>query len=129
MAQEFEVWLKRDEQGGSRPRVFMPEMFAEMMKFDLNKDGHLTKDELPPGQVSLYIGHIDKNNNDALELDEILEFLSIFNNGRGFESNQNDGDRGANRKRPGYFLKNSLAPCCIDSRLPTGLDQLAMESR
>ena len=91
MTQEFEVWLERDEQGGSRPGVFMPEMFADMMKLDTNGDGHLTADELPPGKVSLYIGHIDKNNNDELEPDEIQEFLSMFNNGRGFETDKNDG--------------------------------------
>jgi len=91
MTQEFEVWQRPDPQGGSRPGVFMPAMFADMMKMDTNGDGHLTKDELPPGKVSLYIGHVDKNNNDQLEPDEIREFFSMFNNGRGFERSKNDG--------------------------------------
>ena len=91
--QKFVVRWKPDRYGGSRPGVFMPGMFANVKKFDKNGDGVITKDELPEGRVSLYIGHIDKNNDDKLDAREIKEFLQMFNNGRGFESDKDFGKR------------------------------------
>ena len=91
IVQYFEVSLERDRFGGSRPGVFMPQMFADVKKFDANGDGEITQDELPTGQVSLYIGHLDKNNDKKLDSQEIEDFLKMFNNGRGFDRNSNDG--------------------------------------
>ena len=91
--QKYIVKLNPDIHGGTRPGVFMPRMFANVKKFDKNKDGEITKDELPEGMVSLYIGHIDKNNDDKLNAREIKEFLQMFNNGRGFDSDKNFGGR------------------------------------
>ena len=91
--QKFIVKLKRDKFGGTRPGVFMPRMFANVRKLDRNQDGEITVDELPQGQVSLYIGHMDKNNDDKIDAQEIKEFLQMFNNGRGFDSDKNFGGR------------------------------------
>ena len=91
VTQNYEVTLDRDRHGGSRPGIFMPQMFAEALKFDKNKDGQLTKDELPAGQKTLYIGHMDYNGNETIEADEIKRFMQMFNNGKGFTSSKNDG--------------------------------------
>lgn len=89
--QHYQVRFQPDRNLGSRPGIFMPEMFAKVREFDVNGDGDLTKDELPPGQVTLYIGHMDYNGNEIIEKSEIETFLSMFNNGRGFDSDLNDG--------------------------------------
>lgn len=91
--QEYKLPMTRGRDLGSRPGIFMPAMFADMMKMDKNGDGNLTKDELPPGQVTMYIGHIDYNGNEIIEADEIKKFLTMFNNGRGFDSPFNDGQK------------------------------------
>ena len=83
----------RTERGmGSRPGIFMPEMFARVRDLDKNGDGDLTKDELPPGEVTLYIGHIDYNGDEIIQKAEIDKFLTMFNNGKGFHSDKNDGN-------------------------------------
>ena len=89
--QRYKVWIKRDRYGGSRPGVFMPAMFANVLEFDKNRDGKLTKSELPQGRVSLYIGHMDFNHDDVIDASEIETFMKMFNNGQGFESSNNDG--------------------------------------
>ena len=89
--QKFVVRLKRDDFGGTRPGVFMPQVFADIKKFDRNKDGFVTRDELPQGQASLYIGSVDRNNDGKIDEMEIREFHKMFNNGRGFESDKNFG--------------------------------------
>jgi len=91
VTQKYEINLKPDRNGGSRPGVFMPAMFANVRDMDKNKDGVLTIDELPKGRTSLYIGHMDKNNDKKIDKSEIDEFLMMFNDGRGFDSNRNDG--------------------------------------
>ena len=91
--QKFVVKLKPDRFGGTRPGVFMPQAFAKLKEFDKNKDGVITKDELPEGMVSLYIGSVDRNNDGKLDSREVTEFLKMFNNGRGFESDKNFGDK------------------------------------
>ena len=58
---------------------------------DKNGDGNLTKDELPKGRVTLYVGHMDFDGNEIIEKAEIDKFMEMFNNGRGFDSANNDG--------------------------------------
>lgn len=92
ITQQYRITLERDRDGGSRPGVFMPEMFAKVVEFDANGDGLITSDELPKGEVTLYMGHIDFNLDNVLDADEVAEFLKMFNNGRGFQKSKNDGD-------------------------------------
>ncbi len=89
--QRYVVYLKRDKWGGTRPGIFLVGMFAEVEKMDSNGDGVLTKDELPPGRVTLYVGHMDKNGNGQIDADEISEFKAMFGNGTGFGTTKNDG--------------------------------------
>lgn len=91
VTQRYTVALELNNHGGSRPGVFMPAMFAEAEKFDINGDGKITKDELPPGRVTLYIGHMDLNDDHVIDRDEMATFMKMFNNGKGFESAHNDG--------------------------------------
>lgn len=91
ITQNYVVHLKSSRGLGSRPGVFMPEMFAKIREFDKNGDGNVTKNELPMGEVTLYIGHMDYNGNEIIEKAEIDKFLAMFNNGRGFDSDKNDG--------------------------------------
>lgn len=91
ITQNYEVRLEPDRNLGSRPGIFMPQMFAEVKQFDENGDGDLTPDELPEGQVTLYVGHMDFDGNGIIEKAEIEHFMSMFNNGRGFDSSANDG--------------------------------------
>jgi len=89
--QRYELRVKADEYGGTRPGIFLVGMFAKVDEFDKNNDGIITKDELPPGKVSLYIGHLDKNENGQIEANEISEFKEMFGNGHGFGRKKNDG--------------------------------------
>ncbi|MEM7457428.1 MAG: hypothetical protein AAF456_24045 [Planctomycetota bacterium] len=89
--QQYRVVLETDEFGGTRPGIFLVEMFNDVEKMDANGDGHLTADELPPGRVSLYIGHMDKNSNGQIDAEEIADFKAMFNNGEGFLTDKNDG--------------------------------------
>ena len=93
MKQTYIISIDRDPNGGSRPGIFMPAMFARVREFDKNKDGKITKAELPAGRRTLYIGHMDYNANDIIEMAEVDQFLKMFNNGRGFDSEKNDGVR------------------------------------
>ena len=43
----------------------------------------LLVDELPAGEVTLYVGHMDYNGNEVIEKSEIDRFEQMFNNGRG----------------------------------------------
>ena len=81
----------RDRYGGTRPGIFLVGLFADVNKFDKNGDGILTKDELPEGKVSLYVGHMDKNENGQIDPEEISEFNKMFENGKGFGRAKNDG--------------------------------------
>ncbi len=91
--QSYVVNLERNKDGGSRPGIFMPQMFANVLDHDKNKDGDVTKDELPAGQKTLFIGHMDYNGNETIEKAEIEKFMAMFNNGRGFDSAKNDGQK------------------------------------
>lgn len=91
VTQEYLVKVDKHGDLGSRPGIFMPEMFAKVRELDKNGDGDLTKDELPEGKVTLYIGHIDYSGNEIIEKEEIDRFMTIFNNGKGFFTDKNDG--------------------------------------
>ena len=54
-------------------------------------DGKIKKDELPPGRVTLYIGHMDMNDDHVIDAEEFTTFMKMFNNGKGFDSARNDG--------------------------------------
>ena len=82
--QSYSLTVKRDEYGGTRPEIFLKRLFAEVEKMDANGDGILTRDEFPPGKVTLYIGHMDKNENGQVDPEEISEFKEMFGNGKGF---------------------------------------------
>ena len=92
VTQSYQINLKRSTNSGSRPGIFLNELFANVREMDTNGDGDLTADELPPGQVSLYVGHMDYNGNDKIEKAEIDRFCKMFNNGRGV-SKLNDGSK------------------------------------
>jgi hypothetical protein len=92
VTQAYQVNLKPNRNLGTRPGIFLNEMFANVRELDANGDGDLTADELPPGKVSLYVGHMDYNGNDIIEKSEIDRFCQMFNNGRGV-AKYNDGDK------------------------------------
>jgi len=91
VTQHYRIELTRDRDGGSRPGIFMPAMFADAEKFDKDGDGKITKAELPAGRVTLYIGHMDLNGDHVIDREELATFMAMFNNGRGFRSARNDG--------------------------------------
>ena len=90
VTQEYQVNLEPDRNFGTRPGIFLNEMFSKVREMDKNGDGDLTPDELPPGKVTLYVGHMDYNGNEIIEKAEIDTFLKMFNNGRGIDE-FNDG--------------------------------------
>ena len=89
--QQYILKVKKDKYGGTRPGIFLVGLFADVNKFDKNGDGILTKNELPEGKVSLYVGHMDKNENGQIDPEEISEFNKMFENGKGFGRAKNDG--------------------------------------
>lgn len=91
VTQKYRVTLVRDTKGGSRPGVFMPAMFADVKSFDIDGDGKITKAEIPPGESTLFLGHLDRNFDDVIDQSEIDAFYKMMNNGRGFDSDKNDG--------------------------------------
>ena len=92
VSQEYQVNLEPNPNLGTRPGIFLNEMFANVRDFDTNGDGDITKDEIPAGKVSMYVGHMDYNANETIEKAEIEQFLKMFNNGRGV-SKFNDGGK------------------------------------
>ncbi|MFT5300861.1 MAG: hypothetical protein ACI814_001644 [Mariniblastus sp.] len=90
VSQSYTLNLKPNRNLGTRPGIFLNEMFANVRDFDKNKDGDITTDELPPGKVTLYVGHMDYDGNETIESNEIDAFLKMFNNGKGI-SEFNDG--------------------------------------
>ena len=97
VSQSYEVELRADRNLGSRPGVFMPEMFARVTELDADRNGRIEKDEFPKDRSTLYLSHMDTNLDKVIDADEIKRFMALFNDGRGFESPLNDG---AKRKRP-----------------------------
>ena len=76
VVQQYRVDFKRTGDLGSRPSTFMPAMFAKIKELDKNGDGNVTQDEIPPGSVTLFVGHADYDGNgtiEAAELDYVLE--------------------------------------------------------
>ncbi len=92
ITQHYTINPKPNRDLGTRPGVFLNGLFANLDEMDKNKDGDLTVDELPPGKVTLYIGHMDANGNEVIEKSEIERFRKMFNNGRGITP-YNDGDQ------------------------------------
>lgn len=94
ITQRYLVYLKKDERG-TRPGIFLNGYFAKTRSLDKNGDGNLTKDELPEGEVSLFMGHMDYNADDLIEADEVDRFLAMFNDGAG-PGAYNDGQKPKN---------------------------------
>lgn len=99
--QHYTVYFRRDSSGGSRPGIFMPGMFAKVLEMDKNGDGNLSIDELPENESTLYTSHMDYNQDDLIDADEIRRFMAMFNNGRGFDTPYDDG------KKPEVDKENS----------------------
>ena len=96
VSQSYDVELRGDRNLGSRPGVFMPEMFARVAELDLDNNGRIEKGEFPKDRSTLYLSHMDTNLDQVIDAEEIERFMAMFNDGRGFESTENDG---AKRKR------------------------------
>ena len=93
VSQSYDVELRGDRNLGSRPGVFMPQMFARVTELDVDKNGIIEGDEFPEGRSSLYLSHMDTNLDQAIDAAEIKRFMAMFNDGRGFESPHNDGGK------------------------------------
>lgn len=76
--QTYTIRFQRDAEGGSRPNAFLNEMFADVESLDRNGDGTITADEIPAGQRTLFLGHLDKDDNGLIDSTEILEFRQMF---------------------------------------------------
>ncbi|MEL7498341.1 MAG: hypothetical protein AAFN77_12085 [Planctomycetota bacterium] len=90
VVQEYVVNPAPNRNGGTRPGIFLNEMFVDVKKMDKNGDQKLTKDELPMGEVTMYVGHLDYDGDEVIDFAEIDRFMSMFNNGKGI-TETNDG--------------------------------------
>ncbi|MEM7783488.1 MAG: hypothetical protein AAF623_09070 [Planctomycetota bacterium] len=88
--QQYEVHARPERTQGTRPGIFLNSMFLDLRELDKNKDGNITTDEMPDGERTLYLGHIDYDDSGVLESGEIELFLSMFENGNGITA-PNDG--------------------------------------
>ena len=93
ITQSYSVQFKTDREFGTRPGVFMAGLFAKVKDLDRNGDGKIEGDEFPEGKATMYLSHMDLNLDDALQMSEIDAFMSLFNDGRGFSSPYDDGDK------------------------------------
>ena len=83
LTQMYEIELGTNRTEGTRPGIFINDMFYDVRKLDKNNDGDLTVNELPKGRLTLFMGHMDYDANGVIESAEIDRFLAMFNNGRG----------------------------------------------
>lgn len=79
--QEYQILLDYNRDGGTRPGIFMIEMFQDIPGWDANEDGIITMDELPKRHGKLVMNHIDYSANGTIEMDEVERFKMMFNNG------------------------------------------------
>ena len=93
ISQQYEVEFTPNRAAGSRPGVFMPAMFAKVAELDTNADGKVAGDEFPENMATLYLSHMDRNDDDEIDSREIELFMAMYNEGRGFASDKNDGQR------------------------------------
>ncbi len=85
ITQTYEVQLSRSRNGSTRPDIFLTNLFAKVREFDRNQDQRITADELPEGQVTLYMTHIDYDLDNIIDEQEIQRFMMMYNNGRGIK--------------------------------------------
>ena len=83
LTQEFEVSLQPSNNGSTRPGIFLNRIFGNVKKFDKNKDGKITPQELGEGNVTMYMTHIDYNLDQVIDSKEIERFNLMYGNGRG----------------------------------------------
>lgn len=81
--QEYRISLKYDRDGGTRPGIFMVAMFDDVWSWDKNKDGVLSRDELPTRNAQLIMNHFDYSANGTIEKEEVEKFQNMFNDGKG----------------------------------------------
>ena len=53
-------------------------MFADVESLDRDGDGVITAEEIPVGQRTLFLGHLDKDDNGLIDSTEISEFRKMF---------------------------------------------------
>lgn len=83
LTQEFEVSLEPANNGSTRPGIFLDRIFGDVKKYDKDKDGKITAAELGPGNVTMYMTHIDYNLDNVIDDEELARFNKMYGNGRG----------------------------------------------
>lgn len=66
VTQRYRIYLEADRDGGSQP-TFMHNMFAGLPQRDKNRDGQLSRDELPKASASMILNHVDRNQDDIID--------------------------------------------------------------
>ena len=66
ITQRYHIYLEVDLDGGSQP-TFMHGMFATLPLGDKNRDGQLSRDELPQENASMILNHVDRNHDDIID--------------------------------------------------------------
>ena len=89
--QEYQIVLDYNRDGGTRPGIFMIEMFQDIPGWDANEDGIISLDELPKRHARLIMNHLDYSANGSIDKDEVKRFLKMFNNGTAI--GRPDGDQ------------------------------------
>lgn len=93
ITQSYSVEFRTEREMGTRPSTFMNKMFFDVKKLDRNGDGKIAGDEFPKKESSKFLSHMDYNLDNVIDMAEVDRFMSIFNNGRGFDSRYNDGGK------------------------------------
>ncbi|MFN3191201.1 MAG: hypothetical protein ACE361_11800 [Aureliella sp.] len=83
VTQEFKVNMKVLRNGSTRPGVFLDRLFGDVRKYDQDGDGLITPKELGPGNVTMYMTHLDYNLDNVIDDSEVVRFNQMYNNGRG----------------------------------------------
>lgn len=97
VSQSYSVEFRTERELGTRPGTFMNGMFFDVKDLDRNGDGKIEGDEFPPKESSKFLSHMDFNLDNVIEMSEVDRFMSIFNNGQGFYSPYDDGDKPGGR--------------------------------
>ena len=76
--QHYELELAGNPTHASRSGDWMTELVGDPLQYDKNKDGKVTRGELPPGRAQIILLHHDRNHDDTIDEKEAALFHDMI---------------------------------------------------